>query len=480
MTSLISIFFKFLGRIKAQVAWCAALGLTLTLAACGGGGGGSASGGSESPPPPTPPISVSTAGLATIKVRSQARGYVMLEERLISIFEQGPVRRISVALNNGAASGSYAAPTGWSVIDFALHPSGDITVALADLRNVRLVRLDRFAVVRNEMALTDAQAPLDPYYNLDGGAKDDTSMVPILMRDAIRLVPLGEDVGVALRTGRNAVVAYRYNYGTAGYARAWRTLVEPGTSIAGHILREGSFDTFGQLENHVRVTFDADADGNMAVGAVGDTMLSFVFQAHALHFVEPINAVNGVLVTRLSPSGTRLGTTLVETVRRSEAHSLRAANGNFAVVGRVFSEQRTDGTGWNAYAAIVNGTSGAMHAYRVLDVDRGDVLFDIAPLAQGRYLVGGATGYIQNPGGASISEEGQPLLAVLEEDGSLRQRIAFTGGPRQNQVRSLWQHSTGNWLIGGLVNGPGTHSGDGDLSRVTADGFVRETVLTVP
>lgn len=480
MTSLFDKLFVFSAHAFKTPRWGAALAFAMLVSACGGGGGTAGGAGNTPPPAPAPAINVSAAGFATIKVRSQPRGYVVLEERLTSIFEQGPVRRISAALNNSAASGTYTAPAGWSVIDFALHPSGDITVALADLRQVRLVRLDRFAVVRHELALTDAQAPLDPYFEYEGAIKDDTAMVPALMRNAIRLAPLGEDVGVALRTGRNAVVAYRYNSAASGYTRAWRTLVEPGTEIGARLLVTGSFDTFDQLENHIAITFDADTNGTMAVGVVGATYHSFLFKAHAEYFGEPVNANYGVLVTRLTATGTRLGTTLVNTGRISEAHSLRAANGNFSLVGRVFSEQRSDGTGWNAYVAIVNGTSGTLHAYRVLDFDRGDVLFDIAPLTQGRYLVGGTTGYIQNPGGASISEEGQPLLAVLDEDGSLRQRIAVASGPRQNQVRSLWQHSTGNWLIGGMVNGPGTHSGDGALSLVTADGFVRETVLTVP
>ncbi len=479
MTSSFDIFFVFPLHVLRTLMWCVVLAFVLLVTACGGGGGTAGGAGNAPPPAPTPVISVSTTGFATIKVRSQARGYVVLEERLTSIFEQGPARRIHAALNNSAASGIYTVPTAWSVIDFALHPSGDITVALADLRNVRLVRLDRFAMVRHELALTDAQAPLDPYFEYEGGVKDDSAMVPTLMRNAVRLAPLGEDVGVALRTGRNAVVAYRYNSAANGYTRAWRTLVEPGTEIGARLLVTGSFDTFGQLENHIGITFDADAQGNMAVGVVGASYHSFLFKAHAQYFGEPINANYGVLITRLTATGTRLGTTLVNTGRISEAHSLRATNGNFSLVGRVFSEQRGDGTGWNAYVAIVNGTSGDLHAYRVLDFDRGDVLFDIAPLAQGRYLVGGTTGYIQNPGGASISEEGQPVLAVLEEDGSLRQRIPFTGGLRQNQVRSLWQHSTGNWLIGGMVNGPGTHSGDSALSLITADGFVLETVLTV-
>ena len=38
----------------------------------------------------------------------------------------------------------------------------------------------------------------------------------------------------------------------------------------------------------------------------------------------------------------------------------------------------------------------------------------------------------------------------------------------------------GNWLVGGMVNGPGTHSGDGNPAAIVADGFVHETTISLP
>ena len=105
-------------------------------------------------------------------------------------------------------------------------------------------------------------------------------------------------------------------------------------------------------------------------------------------------------------------------------------------------------------------------------------MFDTAPLPQGRFLVAGSAGYTQNPNGASISEVAEPLLAILEEDGKIKQRITMATGPRQNQLRSLAAYGN-NWLVGGLVNGPGTHSADSNPALVTADGFVREIVIAV-
>jgi hypothetical protein len=433
----------------------------------------------DSPAAPSPPLDLAVTGVAVIKVQAGARGVTFMEEKLTSLSEAGPQRRIVLLDDRGAVSGGYAAPSGWALIDFAQHPSGEISAVVATARTVRLVRLDRGAVVQNELALVDAQAADDPFHD-DGGIRDDTALVPSFTRDAVRLAAIGEDLAVALRTGRNAVVAYRFDYRIAdGYRRSWRTLVEPGLSMFALGITSGSFDTFGQLENHFHVHLDADARGNIAVAVVARPFFAPLFAVHADYFEQPTDAAAGVLVTRLAPDGRRLGTTLLDTVETSELHGLRLSGDDIAVVGRVFSERRDDGSGWNAFVAHVGRLDGVLLNHRVIDLDRGEVLFDIAPLAQGRFLVAGAAGYTQNPGGGSISEQTTPLLAVLEPDGTLKERIDVAAGARQNQLRSLAPRHE-HWLVAGLVNGPGTHSSDANPALLTADGFVREMPIAVP
>lgn len=109
----------------------------------------------------------------------------------------------------------------------------------------------------------------------------------------------------------------------------------------------------------------------------------------------------------------------------------------------------------------------------MVDVDRGDVLFDVAALPSGRFLALGTTGYVQNPSGASISEAAQPLLVLLNADGSLAQNLGFIGGARHNQLTTI-APLNGHWILGGMINGPGTHSGDANRELIVADGFLRE------
>jgi len=362
------------------------------------------------------------------------------------------------------------------VVDFVVHPSSDTTAILTTAAEVRIVRFDPEGSIRSDQPFLDPSAPADPFFNYAGGIKNDTALQPALMHDAARLAPLGESLAVVLRTGRNAIVAYRLDPDARGaYRLGWRTLVEPGSSILALGITSGTFDVFGQLQNHLRIYVDVDADAPaaFAVGVVNAPMLNFTFRAHADYFGEPIAASAGILLTRIaSADGHRLGSSVIDTHDRAELHGVRATPGGFVLLGRVLSEVRSDGGGWNAFAALV-GRDGTPGPYHVIDVDRGDVLFDVAALPSGRYLALGTTGYLQNPSGESISEAAQPLLVLLDSDGSLAENLGFTGGARHNQLTTI-SSLNGRWLLGGMINGPGTHSGDADHKLIVADGFLRQ------
>lgn len=438
------------------------------LAGCGNGA-------TPKEAPPAKTVDLAVTGRTVTKARTDGNSVVLLEERLTSLFEDGPQRTLAILQGDGHTVQTYTSPAGWSVVDFAVHPSGDISAILTTTREVRIVRLDANGSIRSDQPFLDPVAPADPFFNYAGGIKDDSALQPALMHDAARLAPLGESLAVVLRTGRNAIVAYRLDPDVYGaYQHSWRTLVEPGSSILGLGITSGSFDVFRQLENHLSIFADVDATGTLAIGVVDATMLNFTFRAHTDYFNEPIAASVGVLLTRVAGAdGQRLGSTAIDTQQRSELHGLRAMPNGFMLVGRVLSEVRSDGTGWNAFTAFVR-SDGAPGPYSVVDVDRGDVLFDVAALPSGRYLALGTTGYVQNPTGESISEAAQPLLALLNSDGSLAQNLGYTGGARHNQLTTI-APLNGNWLLGGMVNGPGTHSGDTQRELIVADGFLRET-----
>lgn len=438
------------------------LAAALLLQACGGGGGDPAPPPAPAPPPPAPLVH-EVSGLAVVKASSQDAAVLVLEERLCSIFEQAPVRRLA---RKAAGLQRWEAPAGWHLLDFAAHPSGEISLVLSTATRLRLLRLSPALQILADWPLDDPQLALDPVLD-EGGVLRADSQQPYLMRDAARVATLGEELVLAIRAGLHQVVVYRF--ARLATQPRWRTLVEPGSSAGGRFLAGGSHDVYGQLENHFRLCLDVAPDGQIAV-AMAQSFANLLFAAHRWHFNEPVAADNGLLLTRLSANGQRLGTTVVATAGRTELHGLRTTPQGWALVGRVRSRATADG--WDGYVALVDRQGGDGQA-RVIDVPEAGALFDIAALPDGRFLVAGSCAYQQNPAGASISETAEPLLMRLDATAASGQRLSHPAGPRHNALRCLVRHGE-SWLVGGLRDGPGTHSGDADLQLVRADGFLLE------
>src|SRR5258706_15596325 len=246
---------------RTSTILCALLCLAAALLVACGGKEASPSNGRD----------LAVVGQTITKVRTTGNEVVVLEERLTSIFEDAPQRTLAIVQSDGHTVQPYTPPSGWSVDDFAVHPSGDISAILTTATDVRIVRLDQNGSIRSDQLFLDPSSPTDPFFNYGGGIKNDNALQPALMHDAARITPLGESLAVVLRTGRNAIVAYRLDPDVSGaYQRAWRTLVEPGSSILQVSITSGSFDVFGQLQNHLRIFVDVDADaGTTATLAVG-------------------------------------------------------------------------------------------------------------------------------------------------------------------------------------------------------------------
>src|SRR5690348_5136914 len=101
---------------------------------------------------------------AVIKVRAAGNVIALLQERLTSIFEDGPDRTLALLQPDGQTTTTYKPPMGWSLADFAVHPSGEISVVLTTSKAVRIVRLDRNIQARTDQPFTDTAAAQDPYF----------------------------------------------------------------------------------------------------------------------------------------------------------------------------------------------------------------------------------------------------------------------------------------------------------------------------
>jgi hypothetical protein len=269
------------------------------------------------------------------------------------------------------------------------------------------------------------------------------------------------------------VLLYRFSHGAGAFVRKARTLVEPAISIAPVGLTGGSYDTFGQVESQYHVHLAVDRAGTSYVGVRHPHLSSeHLPRAHKAVFGEDLKGDPDALdiyVTRVSADGVRLGTSVVSTPEDDELYGLRAVGEAAYAVGRN-ERWNEEGTGHDALVGRVDGATGTV-AVRTFDVQRGDVAFDVAPAKEGRLLVVGASGYTQNPHGASISEASDTFARWLSPDGTL-EPAPLPNGPRHNEARVVVPLDDGLFLVGGMLDGPGTHSADGEPAALRAAGFV--------
>lgn len=447
--------------------------LAAVLAGCGGGGGSASAPPVQPPPVETAPLNLVYAGAGVIKVQAVAGMRAVLMERIRPFADTVMPDRTLEIVPEGAPATRYAPEAGWSLIDVALHPSRQASLVLTNGVVLRLVRLDPQGRKLSDQPFSDAQAAGDPYFGQSDANIDRSKMSPWKTRDAVRIAALGEDLGMAARTGGNGIVAYRLQYDAANYRQQWRTLVEPGVYLDAQALRGGSFDPFQGLENHWQLVLGADAQGRMAVAVLAGERTE-LGEGHRRQFGEapPPGFVNGVLLTQVDAAGARKRTTWIDTGEKSEVHALAWAGDTILAAGRVRTARPDDGAGWDGWLARIDAGSQRLAGYRSIDVDRGDIVQALLPLGDGRVLLAGSTGYTQNPGGESVSEATSPLLATLRLADDALNRLAVAGGPRGNQVRAL-AVSGNDWLVGGIANAPGTHSADNAPALLTMDGYVR-------
>ncbi len=453
----------------------AACALALALSGCGGGGEDGAAPPPSQPAPPRTPIEARFAGATVLKLRSNDKAWFALTEKPHPFMDVVVMERTLRALDGtGKALFTWTPPAGWTLVDMAVHPSGQASVVLSDGARLRLGRIDAAGKTMTTFELVDPRVPLDRYYGQPNSVRDRNALAPWKTRDAARLAPSGEALGLVIRAGGNNVIAYRFDYQAGAFQQRWRTLVEPGIHLDPQRPTTGSFDPFEGLENHWKVFMDMDAAGRIAVGVLA-TPRSDVAEAHAFHFGEPMPAgfTNGVLLTTLDPNGRRVRFQTIDLRHKAELHAIRWAGESVLMGGRVRTLQSSDWAGWDGWFARADALGARPADYRVIDVERGDAILDLLPLADGGVLLAGATNYTQNPTGESVIDPSMPLLARLSPGSGALTRLAVPAGPRANQVRALAFFGS-NWLVANTENLPGTHTHDANEALITADAAVRE------
>jgi len=431
-----------------------------------------------------------TTDRAVVKVRPRAGGWIALEEQLApwngEVIDRDRRRALvwKASTPDGANTAARFTPAeGELISDFTVHPSGAATAVVTGTSpsDNRLVRFDAWGNVVSSTALTDPDLATDPEpFGQKMGISFPLQLRCSQSRMAASIEAVGEDLVVSFETGAHAVVLHRYRLGGSEYIKSWRRLVEPATYMLGFggTWNMSTFDTADHEAGAHRATLVVGENGIAVVvpEVMGpDSQLGYRAPAHNAYFGSEISeSLEGaVLVTLYSrDDGTRMGFGAVGGFFDALARGAAMVGDTVYVVG-AGGTPNADGFGLDARIAAVD--MGAMppwsHWETNIDFHRSDWLMDVVPTKSGHLLATGMSGFWRNAGGVSFGEESESLVAELDQQGKLLRRISLPPAPRNNQVRSV-ALADDAVLAGVLSNGPGTHSGDNDLTRVKADGEV--------
>lgn len=475
--------------------WFAALFLG-TAAACGSGSsatpalpdgspkpdsGAPGDGGTDAPSTPDAdagPTLPDEVGIAGTFARSAhplpGGGWLIVVEKPIAMqtLTVGPERELVWMNADGTVRFRKAAPAFRAILDAAVHSgSGEVTMLLAGESGFSLARWSATGAPIALTPIVDDAIVTDPPAINDGESK---SPIETVTSDVGRIAADGEGVVLATRTGRHSVIAYRVDFdaGTESFVVRNRTLVVPAHPIVPTALNGGTYDTFGQLAGHFAVHVVRSSSGTAWIAVEHARLESgAMVKAHAKVFGESLVTDPDwldIFVTRVSSDGVRLGTTVVSTPNDDQLYGLRAIGDDVYALGRT-EHWNQQGTGFEALVARVDPQG--LVTVREVAVDRGDIAFDVAPAPAGGLIVVGASGYAQNPSGASITEESAAFARWLHPDMG-ETSLTLRAGPRHNEARFVLPMGDGRFWLGGMRDGPGTHSADGDASLLRASGFV--------
>jgi hypothetical protein len=238
--------------------------------------------------------------------------------------------------------------------------------------------------------------------------------------------------------------------------------VEPPAQLFTVGIIGGGFDNFHQGDNALFVHADVDEEGNLYVAVVSTAEL---LAAHDAFFAEDLSSgadpghfdFGAAVVTRVSSTGNRGYARLLGSPGRDKRLlNLRTVRDSVVLVGRAKTGNQPGS--WDAWILSARGIDGLVEYERNIDVQDGDMFWDVAALPGDRLVAVGCTAYVQNPVGLSVSDARDPLALVLDSGGNVQTRIALPRGPagRGNEAMSV---SVGDRIaISGVQNAPGTHA----------------------
>jgi hypothetical protein len=426
----------------------------VVLAACGGTPPGSEG-------QPLGPRDATLSGTAAVRVEpwTDQRWIVLVETLQQQLLVTMPQRTLVWLDSELRVVREYLPPEGRLLIDFTAHPSGAATAVEIEPvpGNEVLVKPFRTWVTRFLPDGRPVSSQLDP------GLPDPAETRRIVFSlDRARISSSGEGVLVAVRWSDNSVRAHRLEFHEETFHPTWTTLVEPGADLLSIGIIGGGFDNFHQGDRTAFVYLDVDSTGAayVVVPSTPDVLTAHdaAFGEHLLDGADPDHFDYGVsVITRLSPDGARSYAVLSGLGTNKRLLNVRASGQILWLTGR--TRTGNEPGSWDGWIQSFEASTGQARSEHLVDVQEGDMFWDLAPLDDGSVLAVGSTNYTQNPSGLSVSDARDNLAVSVGPDGVVRQRVTLPAGPagRGNEVTAV-RVINGWGTFAGLKNGPGTHA----------------------
>lgn len=422
----------------------------------------------KDPELPIPESTTIINGQAVIKGLPLKNGWVVLKETLQpQLFYTQPMREISWMNSNFNETSNYKPADGWSLIDAVVHPSGHVSAISVklDMKNgadyAWYMKVQRFktdgSIVETDLSplpVTTDPSPATPF-----------------SYDRAKLVVFGENLYVVARWKFNIIEASRLVFSNNQLTVDWQQTVEPDHFVGLVGIIGGGFDNFHQGDRYCFVYAGVDGKGDLYVAAPSSEELltnhDTYFKEDLMSQADPAVFDFGVAVlTKFSSQGERLYAKLEGHSRFKRLINMRVSDDGVYLVGRVKTGQEANS--WDAWMYAADGSTGNEMYESTIDLQDGDMFWDVEPLTGGGTIAVGSSAYTQNPSGLSVSDSRKATAVVLDAQGKMTGTIELPQGPseRGSEAMSAKYLGHGRILFTGVHNAPGTHA------AVYCDGFI--------